>query len=96
MTATPSLAVGTTFRGMRIHGLLGRGAMGAAYLASHPVLRTPMVIKLFDGIDHAELFNEARLAARIRSPHVVEPTDAGVESGLAFVTQRVRRRDGSE
>ena len=88
MTAMPPLAVGMTFRGMRIHGLLGRGAMGAAYLASHPVLRTPIVIKLFDAVDHAELFDEARLAARVRSPHVVEPTDAGVENGRAFVTQR--------
>src|ERR1051326_988189 len=88
MSATTPLAVGTTFRGLRIHGLLGRGAMGAAYLASHPVLRTPMVIKLFESVDHAELFSEARLAARVRSPYVVEPTDAGVENGLAFVTQR--------
>lgn len=52
----------STFRGMLIHSLLGEGNMGQAYLASHPVLRTPMVVKLFKG-EVGSGDAEARLSA---------------------------------
>ncbi len=86
--AEDHIRAGTIFRGLLIHSLLGQGEMGAAYLASHPVLRTPMVIKIFKGINKKHVFKEAHLAARVRSPFVVEPVDAGLEQGFAFVTQR--------
>ncbi|HEU4395578.1 MAG TPA: serine/threonine-protein kinase [Planctomycetota bacterium] len=79
---------GSSFRGLRIHGLLGEGAMGAAYLASHPVLRMPMVIKVFRGPDHEQILREATLASRVRSAHVVDPVDAGLEQGVPFLIQR--------
>lgn len=85
---SPGPTPGESFRGMTVHGILGEGGMGAAFLASHKVLRAPLVIKTFKTIAPAQLFREAHLAARVVSPHVVGVLDAGVESGTAFVVQR--------
>jgi O-acetyl-ADP-ribose deacetylase (regulator of RNase III) len=82
------LRVGTYFRGLMTHGVLGEGAMGSAYLASHPVLQMPLVIKTFKTTLGANIFQEAHLAARVFSPNVVGVLDAGYEAGIAFVTQR--------
>lgn len=82
------LRVGGPFRGLRVHSLLGRGAMGSAYLASHPVLRIPLVIKTFQVLNSQEVFREAHLAARIVSPHVVSVLDAGYENEIPFVVQQ--------
>ncbi len=82
------LRPGERFRGMLVHSLLGEGGMGAAHLASHPVLRSPLVIKTFRNAPGKDPFAEAHLAARVRSPHVVEVVDAGWEDEVAFVLQR--------
>jgi serine/threonine-protein kinase len=81
------LVPGQMFRGLRIRALLGAGAMGNAYLASHASLRTPVVIKLFrtSGTDPLA---EAHLAARVVSPAVVPVLDAGVEAGIPYLIQR--------
>jgi O-acetyl-ADP-ribose deacetylase (regulator of RNase III) len=86
-TAAPPLAIGTTFRGLKVHSLLGVGAMGAAYLASHPVLRVPFVVKVYAGQDMG-LFRSAPLAARVQSPYVVGVLDAGMEGAVPFTVQR--------
>nr|HEX4312994.1 serine/threonine-protein kinase [Kofleriaceae bacterium] len=83
------LSIGAMFRGLRIRSLLGAGAMGNAYLASHASLRTPVVIKLFrTTVAGADPLAEAHLAARVVSPQVVPVLDAGVEQGLPYVMQR--------
>jgi O-acetyl-ADP-ribose deacetylase (regulator of RNase III) len=84
---TPGLEIGKTFRGLKIRGLLGQGAMGQAYLASHVSLRVPVVIKLFRQAGSDPL-SEAHLAARIGSPWVVPVLDAGIEQGMPYVMQR--------
>ncbi|HEY4178633.1 MAG TPA: serine/threonine-protein kinase [Kofleriaceae bacterium] len=81
------LEVGGMFRRLEIRGLLGEGAMGQAYLASHVSLRVPVVIKLFRNSTKDPLA-EAHLAARVASPWVVPVLDAGVEHGLPYVIQR--------
>jgi eukaryotic-like serine/threonine-protein kinase len=86
--AGAELQRGERFRGLLIQGVLGEGGMGVAYLASHPVLRTPLVVKTFKVHSEDDPFREAYLAARVRSPHVVGVIDAGVENGVAFVVQR--------
>ncbi len=83
----PVLRAGERFRGLRVHGELGRGAMGTAYLVSHEVLKTPLVLKVFAPAG-GDPFREAHLAARVSSPHVVPVLDAGVEGGAPFVVQR--------
>lgn len=55
---------------------LGEGAMGATYVARHPVLRTAFAVKTFKS-SRDDVFKEAYLAARIDSPHVVQISDAG-------------------
>jgi serine/threonine-protein kinase len=79
---------GSTFHGLKVHSRLGEGGMGAAFLASHPVLRMPLVIKTFKVTVGEQIFREAHLAARVTSPHVVAVHDAGVEDGVPFVVQR--------
>lgn len=83
------LSPGDRFRGLLILSQLGRGAMGTAYLASHPVLRTSFVVKTFDvsQVRGDASFEEAYLAARVRSTHVVAVVDAGMEGDLPFVVQ---------
>ena len=82
-----TLAPGDMFRGLRIRALLGAGAMGNAYLASHVSLRTPVVVKLFKK-SQADPLAEAHLAARVVSPQVVPVLDAGHEHGVPYVIQR--------
>jgi eukaryotic-like serine/threonine-protein kinase len=81
------LEVGDLFRGLRIRSLLGAGAMGNAYLASHASLRTPVVVKLFKK-SQTDPLAEAHLAARVVSPQVVPVLDAGVEQGVPYIIQR--------
>lgn len=79
---------GKTFHALKVHSKLGEGGMGAAFLASHPVLRMPLVIKTFKIGEGEQIFREAHLAARVSSPHVVGAIDAGIEDGVPFVVQR--------
>ena len=81
------LAPGDVFRGLRIRSLLGAGAMGNAYLASHTSLRTPVVVKMFR-VTGADPLAEAHLAARVVSAAVVPVLDAGVEAGVPYIIQR--------
>ena len=82
------LRVGGHFRGLLVHSKLGEGAMGSAYLTSHPILQMPLVIKTFKATVDENIFREAHLAARVVSPHVVSVLDAGYEFGVPFVIQR--------
>jgi len=87
-TGNWTLQRGQIFHGLLVHSALGEGAMGAAYLASHPILQIPLVIKTFKTTADSNIFKEAHLAARVHSSNVVGVLDAGVESGIAFVVQR--------
>ena len=86
--AFPSIRLGQEFHGLYVHSLLGEGNMGAAYLASHPILQMPLVIKTFKTTSQSTVFTEAHLAARVISPNVVSVLDAGYESDIPFVVQR--------
>ena len=83
-----ALAAGAIFRNLTIHSVLGRGAMGTAYLASHPILQVPHVIKTFHGATDLSIFREAYLGARVSSPQVVSVLDAGIEGPVAFAVQQ--------
>jgi O-acetyl-ADP-ribose deacetylase (regulator of RNase III) len=94
-TRARDLAIGSTFRGLHVHSRLGAGGMGVTYLASHPILQMPLVVKIIhaqrgDGTLGAQeqVFREAHFAARVTSAHVVPALDAGFEAGLPFVIQR--------
>lgn len=76
----------------RLLRLLGDGGMGSVYEAQHEILGTKVAIKVL----HADLarrpglierfLQEARVAAQIRSPHVVHVTDVDrTPEGVAYI-----------
>lgn len=72
---------------------LGRGIVGAVYLAHDPVIDRQVAIKTFNpGLhpierkQHAEEFiNEARAAGRLSHPGIVTIYDASTENGTAWI-----------
>ena len=94
---------------------LGQGGMGSVWYAEHLTLRSPVAIKLIDPsiADNAEalgrFLREAQSAASLRSPHVVQILDHGVDNGVPYIAmelldgesladrlERVRRLSPSE
>lgn len=70
----------------RLIRMLGKGGMGSVWLAEHLTLKNEVAIKLIDSqlASHPEararFLREAQLAARIKSPHVVQIFDHGVSA----------------
>jgi serine/threonine-protein kinase len=69
--------------------------MGSVWHAEHLALRSPVAIKLIDpaiGTNQetlARFLREARAAAALRSPHVVQILDFGVDHGVPFIAMEV-------
>jgi eukaryotic-like serine/threonine-protein kinase len=73
----------------RLEALIGRGGMGSVWRAEHLGLNAPVAVKLLDSVGAAlatellqRFYREARAAANIRSPHVVQILDHGVDEAL--------------
>ncbi|HYE97476.1 MAG TPA: serine/threonine-protein kinase [Planctomycetota bacterium] len=83
--------VGRTIAQCPIQRKLGEGGMGAVYLALHPRLRKPVAVKILPAeraasAEYVERFlREARTAARLEHPNVVQVYDAGVDGGLHYI-----------
>ncbi len=82
---------GCVVRDFRVIGELARGANGAVYVAQQPLLRRDVALKLIlpehlDNQEHLELFfSEARAAARVAHPNIVQAFAAGVdENGVCY------------
>jgi len=75
----------------RIVEQLGRGGMGSVWLAEHQLLGTHVAIKVIDyqGNDddsvQRRFLQEAQSAAQIRSAHVVQIFDYGLDEGVPFI-----------
>jgi serine/threonine-protein kinase len=73
---------------------LGQGGMGAVYLAHHPGLNKAVAIKVLPGDlagapEFRERFiREARLAARLEHPNVVQVFDVGHEQGVHYISMQ--------
>ncbi len=90
-------SIGETIRGKyRLVRLLGDGGMGSVYEAIHEGLGTRVAIKVL----HSDLarrtglvdrfLQEARVAAQIRSPHVVQVTDVDrTDTGEAYIVMEL-------
>src|SRR5882672_4444025 len=79
----------------RLESLLGRGGMGSVWKAEHVQLKSPVAVKLLDpaiaGNEQvlARFLREAQASAALRSPHVVQIFDYGVEEGTAFIAMEM-------
>lgn len=78
---------------------IGRGAMGAIYLAHDPNLAAPVALKTlalskeFEGPDladaRARFLREAEMAGRLQHPDIVHIFDVGEADGLAFIAMEL-------
>ncbi|GAB0104245.1 hypothetical protein JMUB6875_32190 [Nocardia sp. JMUB6875] len=88
------LQPGENFAGYVIERELGRGGMGAVYLARHPRLPRWIALKVLsseyhgDSETHARFEREADLAARLNHPCVVTVYDRGVEHGRLWIAMQ--------
>jgi eukaryotic-like serine/threonine-protein kinase len=79
----------------RLERELGRGGMGAVWLAQHLTLHSPVAIKLIDASIAtnpealSRFLREAQAAASLRSPHVVQILDHGVDNGVPFIVMEL-------
>ena len=84
----------------RLNRLLGRGGMGSVWHATHLGLDVPCAVKFIEG-EYAQLAEaqsrferEAKAAASLRSPHVVQILDHGVWEGTPYIAMELL--DGEE
>jgi serine/threonine-protein kinase len=79
--------IGKKINNYELRELVGDGAMGVVYLAEHPVLRRRAAVKLLKRqyLESPALItrfvNEARAAAAIHHPNVIEVIDVGMLDG---------------
>jgi serine/threonine-protein kinase len=79
----------------RLNRLLGKGGMGSVWHATHLGLDVPCAVKFIDatGTDlylaQARFTREARAAAQLRSPHVVQILDHGVWDGTPYIAMEL-------
>jgi serine/threonine protein kinase len=79
----------------RLDERLGAGGMGSIWRAYHLVLAAPVAVKLIDreAIPDEEtlgrFMREAQSAATLRSPHVVQILDYGVDDTLPFIVMEL-------
>jgi serine/threonine-protein kinase len=84
----------------RLNRQLGRGGMGSVWHATHLGLDIPCAVKFIEG-EYAQLpeaqsrfEREAKAAASLRSPHVVQILDHGVWDGTPYIAMELL--DGEE
>jgi len=73
---------GKIIGGCRIVSKIGHGGMGAVYKAHHLALDIPVAIKILQPLSATEgaeerFLREARIAARLRHPHIIGVHDVG-------------------
>ena len=79
----------------RLAAQLGQGGMGSVWRADHLTLRSPVAVKLIDPeiANRAEILDrfqrEAQAAATLRSPHVVQILDYGVDEGVPYIVMEL-------
>ena len=87
-----AVSVGRVIAGKyRLLRVLGHGGMGSVWEAEHLTLRSQVAVKLIQhqalGLQHVthRFEREARALAQLRSPHVVQVLDYGVDAGTQYI-----------
>jgi TolB-like protein/tetratricopeptide (TPR) repeat protein/predicted Ser/Thr protein kinase len=87
--ASGVLQSGQAFGNYRIERELGRGGMGAVYLAFDTTLRRQVALKVVAGDDNVEsrsrVLREARNAAALNHPNICTIHEVGDTTGTAFI-----------
>ena len=90
---TARLREGTVIAGKyRLEHLLARGGMGVIWVAEHLQLEERVAIKFMDlTLPDARIRfeREAKSTAKLRSPHVVQILDYGVEADLVYIVMEL-------
>src|SRR5689334_4567318 len=79
----------------RLEGALARGGMGSVWVARHTQLDVRMAIKFMDPAmassteARARFEREAKAAARLQSPHVVQVHDYGVDDEIPYIVMEL-------
>ena len=79
----------------RLNRLLGRGGMGSVWHATHLGLDTPCAVKFIEGEAatspeaHQRFEREAKAAAQLRSPNVVQIFDHGLWEGRPYIAMEL-------
>jgi serine/threonine-protein kinase len=79
----------------RLNRMIGRGGMGSVWHATHLGLDTECAIKFIEGDfaslpeAHQRFEREAKAAAQLRSPHVVQIMDNGVWEGRPYIAMEL-------
>jgi hypothetical protein len=79
----------------RLNKMIGRGGMGSVWQATHLGLDIPCAVKFMEGEfsksaeAHARFEREAKAAAQLRSPHVVQVLDHGVCDGTPYIAMEL-------
>ncbi|XXT16195.1 serine/threonine-protein kinase [Sorangium sp. So ce429] len=80
---------------LRLERPLASGGMGAVWVARHLLLDTDVAVKFINtegdapGSLRARFLQEAKASLRIKSPHVVQVLDYGVEEGTPFMVMEL-------
>jgi len=96
---TAQLEAGTRVQAYRIESFLGRGGQGMVYLAEHVHLGRKVALKVLapelatDEAFRRRFIQEARLAASLDHPNILDVYDAGEADGQLFLAVRYVRGD---
>jgi len=92
MQLVPNLVIADRFR---LNRVIGRGGMGSVWHATHLGLDIPCAVKFIEGhyaiVPEAQtrFEREAKAAAHLRSPHVVQILDHGVWQGIPYLAMEL-------
>ena len=91
-----TLAPGTVIAGKyRLDRPLARGGMGSVWVAEHLQLAAPVAVKFMDpsfaqsADARARFEREARACARLRSPHIIQVHDYGIEGNTPYIVMEL-------
>src|SRR5262245_42777510 len=91
-----SLDPGTVIAGkFRLERALARGGMGSVWVARHLQLDVPVAIKFMDPSfarspeARVRFEREARSCARLKSPHIIQVHDYGIEGDAPYIVMEL-------